>query len=107
MARPRDPQEEAVVKEQVRHLLTQMIHEQLDIVTGCYELASYHNSGYEFVPIDFVGYSSMMDHIPRAAYYHLWNQDALRAALQEADMYKEQVFEDARALLDSLAEDPC
>jgi hypothetical protein len=47
------------------------------------QLASLWWSGHEWIPIDFVGISSDMDHVPRPAQHPLWNPAALASRLEE------------------------
>lgn len=93
------------VRAQVLDILTRLLDERLDIVSGCRQLTDLHHQGYASIPVIFVGLDSMMDTIPLPAHYHLWNQDALAKVLQEGDdLYKHDVLKEAQALLEALSD---
>jgi hypothetical protein len=94
---PMDPQ--VVDREQVQQLLTGMLDDSIDLLTGLRELSRLHSAGLDFVPILFVGRDDETDSIPSPDRYHLWAPEALSEKLKELDKYRGSILEDCRALL--------
>jgi hypothetical protein len=61
----------------------------------------YHQ-GYEFIPIEFVGYESETDSIPGPKTYHLWDPAALARLLSDSVPYQEKIRKNAISLLEDL-----
>jgi hypothetical protein len=90
------------IKIKVISICSLIINDEVDIVSGCRELAMLRHQGHEFIPIIFVGYDSELDYIPLPSEYHLWNKEALKNKLQEMDNYKEAVLNSAKDLLQEM-----
>lgn len=85
-------------KEEVLRILENLLGGELDLVDACRELTKLYHQGYDFIPIEFVGYDSEMDSIPLTKFRHLWNQQELEKILQ-SNPYKESVLNSAKKLL--------
>lgn len=92
-------------KKRVQRVLQQMIDGTLDLVSGCRLLTSMYYSGYDFIPIQFVGFDSELDWIPVPEQYHLWNPEALKTYLRKIDLYRDDIIEASQKLLATVEQD--
>ena len=86
----------------VTRILESMIRDGSALLPGLRQLVRLYHQGYEFIPIEFVGYESETDSIPDPQTYHHWDPAALARVLSESLPYQEEIRKDAIALLEDL-----
>lgn len=91
------------VKEDVIHILQQMINGKKNIIHGCAELDRYLMEGHDFIYWEFDEYYYELLQYPLPEQYHLWETRALEDKLKEIDRtYREKVIDLAKDLLEEL-----
>jgi hypothetical protein len=86
----------------VTRILESIIRGGSALLPGLRKLVGLYHQGYEFIPIEFVGYESETDSIPGPNTYHLWDPAALARVLSDSLPYQEEIRKDAIALLEDL-----
>ena len=88
----------------VRRILRSMLEDDSAVLVGLRRLVALRHEGYEFIPIEFVGFDSESDGIPTPDRYRKWDATALAELLARTQPYLKQVQQACRELLDDLAQ---
>ena len=86
----------------VTRILESMIPGGPALLPALRQLVGLYHQGYEFIPIEFVGYESETDSIPGPKTYHLWDPAALARVLSDSVPYQEKIRKNAISLLEDL-----
>jgi hypothetical protein len=92
----------ALKRYRVTRTLELMLKDEEDLLVGLRTLVHLRHRGYEFIPIEFVGFESETDSIPSPEAYHLWEPAALADLLARGAPYRAQIKAASEELLNEL-----
>jgi len=92
-----------LARDRASRLARGILDESIDLVTSVRLLARLYAEGNEWIPVIFYGIESELDDFPSAAQYHLWEPQALKAKLAQAQdvahFYRVRIREAALEIL--------
>jgi hypothetical protein len=89
----------------VKRVLEEIIKKEIDVFTGCAELRKIRDTddlNEEVIAIEFIGYDSILDEIPRTSEYANWNEDKLLQYVELSKAYEKDIVEFSRRQLEKL-----
>jgi hypothetical protein len=92
----------ALNRYRVSRTLQSMLKDDVALLEGLRTLVRLRHDGCDFIPIEFVGFESETDSIPRAKAYHLWEPTALADLLARGTPYRAQIRAASEELLNDL-----
>ena len=75
-------------KLEVKILLQNMINEEIHVINGCGQLATYLYEGHDFIYWNFDEVYGKLLEFPRPTEYHVWEPEALRIKLNKLDEHQ-------------------
>jgi len=91
-------------RERAKRIAEGIIKGTEDLVFGCWELATLHNKGHDYIPFAFVDYDHKLQDVPIPAQYAAYNHTTLAKKLQQVDLYAPEIMRSAQQLLQILSE---
>ncbi len=89
-------------KREVVLILKEMIADKIPLVRGLRQLVKLYHNGYDFIPINFVGYESETDSVPDPKQKHLWNGLAFWRGQRSLRLYRNAILREAKKFLEDL-----